>query len=233
MPGGGPHLAPAHDKEVGRVARRDGPGRVEHEGLVGAGFEGLDECHDLVELAVAVEPLVERVGRRAAYGRGEELYARGPHPGVGGFVLGDDDDVRAAGREPWVLRGRLLVPACNHQAQVAAGGHAVFPYRLPKRPRQLLARHADVEGYSLRPLEEAVEVEVQQRQLAVVQPDALPHAVAHEEPGVEDRDPGLRPRVELAVDVHEDVLVPLVRQRFVRPPRHRSLLPLPGLGNAS
>lgn len=222
VPGRRPHLAPSHDEEVGSVARRDGPGRVEHEGLVGAGLEGLYERHDLVELAVGVEALIQRVGRRASHRRGEEPYARGPCPGVHRLVLGDDHDVRAAGREPRVLRRGLLVPAGDHQAQVDAGGHTVSLDRLVERFRDLLARHADVEVYGLGALEEAVEVEVEERELAALQPDAFPHAVADEEAGVEDGDFGLRPPVELAVDVHEDVLVSLVRQRLVRPSRHLS-----------
>src|SRR5215218_1094171 len=206
--GRGPHLPAPRDEEVGGVAGGHRPRGVQHQGLVGAGLQGLHQGHDLVQLAVAVEPLVQRVGRRAAYRRGEEPDALIPHPRVGHLMLGDDDDVGTAHHETRVLRGGLLVPAGNHQAHVHAGGalHAVAADGLAEGIRDLLARHADVEVYGLRTLEEPVEVQPQKGELAVVQAEALPHPVPHQEPRVEDGDLRVFPAVEHAVYVDEDAL---------------------------
>ena len=108
-----------------------------------------------------------------------------------------------------------------------AGGafHAVAADGLAEGFRDLLARHADVEVYGLRALEETVEVQVQEGELAVVQAEALPYPVPHQETRVEDGDLRLLPPVELAVYVDEDVLVALVRQGLMRSPGQPSLLP--------
>src|SRR5829696_1257747 len=225
--GRGPHLPAPHDEEVGGVTGGHRPRGIQHQRLVGAGLEGLYEGHYLVQLAVAVEPLVQRVWRRAAYRRGEEPDALRSYAGVRHLVFGDNDDVGTAGHETRVLGGGLLVSAGHHQAHVYAGGafHAIAAYGLVEGFRDLLTRHADVEVYGLRALEEAVEVQVQKGELAVVQAEALPHAVPHQETRVEDGDLRLLPPVELVVYVDEDVLVALVRQGLMRSPGQPSLLP--------
>jgi len=45
-----PHLALADDEEMGRIARRNKPMRVEHQRLVGARLRRLDARGDAVEL---------------------------------------------------------------------------------------------------------------------------------------------------------------------------------------
>jgi hypothetical protein len=86
-------------------------------------------------------------------------------------------------------------------------------------------RHADVEVYGLRALEEPVEVHLQKGELAIVQAEALPHPVPHQETRVEDGDLRLLPVVKLAVYVDEDVLVALVGQGLMRSPGQPSLSP--------
>jgi hypothetical protein len=137
-------------------------------------------------------------------------------------VLGDDDDVRPAHGQARILRGGLLVASGDHKTHVDAFGacHAVAADGLVEGVRQLRARHPDVEAYRLGTLEEPVEVKIEEGELAVVQPEALPHAVPDEKAGVEDGDLRLLPRVELAVDVDEYVLVAPVRQGRVRSPSH-------------
>src|SRR5215210_1286301 len=78
--------------------------------------------------------------------------------------------------------------------------------------------------YRLSNLEETVEVEVQERELAFVQPDTLPYPVPDQETRVEDGDLRFLPRVELAVDVDENAIVALVRQRLMRSPGQPSPL---------
>jgi hypothetical protein len=58
---------------------------------------------------------------------------------------------------------------------VYTGGafHTVAAYGLAEGLRDLPARHADVEVYGLRALEEPVEVQVQKGELAGVQAEAL------------------------------------------------------------
>jgi len=53
----------------------------------------------------------------------------------------------------------------------------------------------------LRPLVEAVEMGVEERDAPAMHPQALPNSVPEHESAVEDRDPGLLPRHVLPVDV--------------------------------
>ena len=52
---------------------------------------------------------------------------------------------------------------------------------------------ADVEGERLRALVQPVEVPVEEHRMPAMDPQALPHAVAEHEPGVEHRHHRLRP----------------------------------------
>ena len=106
-----------------------------------------------------------------------------------------------------MLTGRLLVPPRDHQTHVDVVTHPVALHRLPQCSRDLVAVHADVEADRGSVAQEPVEVEVEEGELTVVEPDALPDAVAHEVAAVEDRDPCLLPREELPVDIDEDVVV--------------------------
>src|SRR5215212_6486208 len=215
-----PHLPAPHDEEICGVAGRRGSRGIQHQRLVGAGLEGLHEGEHLVHLAVAVELLVQCVGRRATHRRGEEPEALLSHTGVCHLVLGNDDDVGTADHQTQVLRGGLLVPAREHQAHVYAGGafHAVTADGLAQGFYDLLVRHADVEVYRLCALEEAIEVQVQEGEVASMQANALPHPVPDQKTGVEDGDLRFFPPVELAVDVDQDDLVALVRQCLMSPP---------------
>ena len=57
---------------------------------------------------------------------------------------------------------------------------------------------------------EPIQMTTEEREHAVVQPDAFPDAVAHKERRVEDRNRRLRPRDEFAVDVDQYFFVALV-----------------------
>ena len=64
--------------------------------------------------------------------------------------------------------------------------------------------------------EESVEVHVEKRENAVVQADAFPNAIAHEEAAVENRDLGVVTGEELAIDVDLDICVALIGNRSMR-----------------
>ena len=76
-----------------------------------------------------------------------------------------------------------------------AVGHPVGPQRVVERPPQVVPAQADVERQRLGPLEEPVEVPVEEHGVAAVHPQPLPHPVAEHEPGVEHRHHGLGPGV--------------------------------------
>jgi hypothetical protein len=59
-------------KKLVAVAAGDEAARVEHQRLVGAGMDRLDQGLDQVQPAVRIEPQVEHVGPAGAEGRGEQ-----------------------------------------------------------------------------------------------------------------------------------------------------------------
>ena len=166
--GRGPQLAAAHAEEVGRVAGAHHPAHVEHEGLVGAGLEGLDEGLHLVQLRVAVEARVEVVRRAAAHGAGVEAHAAGAGVWAGHLVLGDDDEVGSADGEARVLGGRLLDAARHHHAHVDAVGHRVGRERALDFGEEPLARPGQSHPHRRAGLPEAVEVGLREDEAPVV-----------------------------------------------------------------
>ena len=197
----------ANDEEVGRVAARDEAARVEHQRFVGAGVDGLDQRLDQVQPAVRVEAQVEDVGAAGAKGRGEEREAARLRFGLGRLPLGDDDDRRLADDEARVLVRRALDAARHHQPDVHAIGHRVPRQRVEQGSGQLGTGEADVERDRGRAFVQAVEVRVEADEAALHQAQPLPDAVAEDEAAVEDRDPRLVARHEVAVDVDQDAIV--------------------------
>ncbi len=126
MPGRSPDLTTPDDKKVRGVTGRHETLRVEHQRLVRARRESLHERHDLVEFAVAVEFLVERVGRRTPHARGKESDARPRHVRVGAFMLGNYHNVGAADDQTRVLRRRFFVATRDHQPYVNVSVHVVL-----------------------------------------------------------------------------------------------------------
>jgi hypothetical protein len=209
--GAGPERAAAHDEEVGRVAAGDEAARVQHQRLVGAGGDGLDQGLDQVEPAVRIEPQVEHVGSAGAEGGGEQAQPARLALGPRRLVLRGDDDGGAADHEARILVDGGLDAARDHQPQVDTLSfdtvHAVGGQRGVQRVGDLLPRQTDVQRDRARALEQAVQVGVQTDEPAAHQAQALPHAVAEREAAVEHRDPGLVARHELAIDVDEHLLV--------------------------
>ena len=80
------------------------PLRIEHQRLVGARLDRLDQRLDEIEPAVRIEPHVEHVGRRAADRRGEKAEPLRDDRLARFLVFGDDDDGGLAG----ALRGSWL-----------------------------------------------------------------------------------------------------------------------------
>ena len=225
---GGPQLAAADDEEVGGVAGGDGARRVEHQRLVGPGLDGLDEGDDLVQLGVAVEPLVEHLGSGPPHRGREQRDAGVGHRRIGHLVLGDDHHVRPADHVGGVLRRGLLVAPGDHQAQVGAVVHAVALDGGPQCGGDLPPGAADVEVYRGGAGEEPVQVPVEEGELAVVQTDPLPDTVADEEAAVEHRHLGLVTWEELVVDPDLDGGVALVGECLVGAAVHGPNLPRTG-----
>lgn len=143
------------------------------------------------------------------------------HVGIGGLVLGDDDDVRATDVVRWVLTGCLLVTPGHHEAYVHHVVHGIAVNRCPQCRFDPGPVHPDVEVDGGSAGEETVEMAVEVGEPAVVQPDALPHAVTDQKARIEDRDLRFMAREELPVDVDLDRLVALVGERLMRAAGHR------------
>ena len=184
---GGPNLALADDEEVRRIAGRDESMRVEHQRFVGTRLGRLDRGEDAVELRVRVDLLVLNRRVAAADVDGEELEPALIDRRVGLLVLGDDDDGGSADHDARILVRRGANAARHHQPDMDALFHAVGVERVVKPLRQLLSRQADVHCDRLGAFEQPVEVAVEEGELAPVDPQALPHAVAKHEAAVEHR----------------------------------------------
>jgi hypothetical protein len=77
------------------------PCGIEHQRLVGAGIDRLEQRHDEVQPAVGIQAHVEHVLGRAADRGGAQAQASRGKPRVGHLVFGHDRD----GRRPMALRG--------------------------------------------------------------------------------------------------------------------------------
>jgi hypothetical protein len=102
--------------------------------------------------------------------------------------------------------------------------HLVGAQRLVDRVRELGAAAADVEHDRLRPLEETVEMPLEERGVPRPHPQSLPHAVPEHEPRIEHRHDGPLARHELAVHPDENALVTRVVLEVMRAVGHRAEL---------
>ena len=141
----------------------------------------------------------------------KSLSPRSSIVGSGSLYSGMMTMVAAADHDARILVGRRANAARHHQPDVDALVHAVRVERVVKPRRQLVARQADVHGDRLGALEQPVEMAVEEGELAPVDAQALPHAVAEHEAAIEHRHDRLCARLQLAVDVDEDRRVPRVR----------------------
>ncbi len=98
-----PDFTTTHDEEVGGVAGADKAVDIEHQRFIRAGIQRLRQCDHFVQLAVAVEPGVQVVGRASPHRGGEQANARLSDRRVGLFVLRDYHDGRAANYQARVL----------------------------------------------------------------------------------------------------------------------------------
>ena len=180
---------------------------LQHQGLIRAQADGFQKRGDEVETAVRVEPHVEHRRRRAAHGYGGEPQAPNGRRWARALVLGRYGHGRPAKRVAGILiDGRLDAPR-NHQTQMNAIGHGVGRQDALEGSGHFGAGHADVEADGFSALEQPIEMDVQEKQAAFVQPKTLPHAIAHAKAGVEDRHPGLGTRHKLAIEPYARRLV--------------------------
>ena len=216
LPGRGPHLALAHDEEVGGIAGGDETVRVQHQRLVRAGAVGLDAGGDAVELAVRIELGVLHVRRAAAHVHGEQRQsARGDVRGSG-LVLGNDDDGRRTHGHARILVGRAFHPAGDHQAHMhAIAMHAVGVEGGVDRAGQLRAVQADVEQDRLGAFVQPVQVRIQEQRMPAEHAEPFPDAVAKHETAVEHRHHRLAAVLHHAVDGNEDVGVARIVGRML------------------
>ena len=88
--------------------------------------------------------------------------------------------------------------------------HVVGGTQFLQRGAQRRAIHADIQIQCPRTLEQAVQVFVDKRPVAVMQPEPFPDAIAHQKAAVVDTYRGLGPRHDATIDVDEDIRVALV-----------------------
>ena len=92
-----------------------------------------------------------------------------------------------------------------------AGFHAIGVDGVVKPPLQRGGRNSRIEIKRLRPLPKTFQVAVEKRNDALVQPQALPDAVAQYKTTVEYRYHGLLAREQFSVDVNLNVPISLIR----------------------
>ena len=87
IPGRGPNLAPAHDKEIAGIGRVHEPMRVEHQGLVRARLLGLKAGQNAVELGMRIvfRVLAHRQAAHLRDGRKPDARAGQAIHGLGMF----------------------------------------------------------------------------------------------------------------------------------------------------
>ena len=204
---GGEHRAASHEEEVGGVTARHKAVGVEHQRFVRAGLDGFEQRTDQIEPAMRVEPHVEHLGGRATDGGGEQRKPARDDFWARFLVVGNNNDGRRASGVARVLVHRLLWPARDHEADMHAGLHPICGKGLVQCRDDLVPRHADVERDGAGALEQPVEMGIEKQKPALVQAQALPHAIAQHETGVEDRHLGLRTRHDSAVQIDKRVLV--------------------------
>ena len=136
-------------------------------------------------------------------------------------MFGDDDEIRTADREPWILTRRLLDPSGDHDAHVHTVGHVVRIQRLLNPGRQFLPTHPDIHADRGRTLPQSIEMFVEEHEHTVVQSQSLPHAVTDEIPTVEDGDLRILSVLQFAVDVDPHIRVARIGESVVCSVCHR------------
>ena len=154
-----------------------------------------------------VEFLVLHIRTAAAHVHGEELQAALGDLGARRLVLGNDDDGGRTDRHAWILVWRALQAARDHQTNVDAVAHLVRGEAGEEALHQLRRSQPDVDAQRVRAFVEAVEVLVEERDAAVDDAQALPHAVSEHEACIQHRDCRLGARHQLSVDRDQYVRV--------------------------
>ena len=136
--------------------------------------------------------------------------------GRGRFHSGMMTMVARADRQARVLIGRALDAARDHQPDVHAVRHAVGLDDVEQARLQRLAAQADVDAQHLRPVPQPVEMAVEKGDAPVDEAQALPHAVAEHEAGIEHGDLRLLARRQRSVDADQDGIVARVAVVILR-----------------
>ena len=202
------HPAIADKEDVRAVAFRDEAVLIQEQGGVRACGVGLDLREDALKEVVGVDLGVQAVRREAAYGRGGEREAGSV---VDGRLELREDDQRGAGLvEPRVHPARDLRPAREREPDVDAVAHVVGVQRAAELLHDGVARGYARDGDGFGGVRQPREVLVEAEDLAVVEAEAFPDAVAALHERVEGGDARFVAVEKLAVDVDDEVAVALV-----------------------
>jgi len=178
LSGGGPDFIVFDHEKIGGVAGAYKAVYVEHERLIGTGFERLNKGLHLVLFAVAVEAGIQIVGRTAPNGAGKKGDALAATLGISFFVFGDDDQVGSGNSKPGILAGRLFDAACEHDTDVHMVVHIIGIQRFADFLSEFGATHPNIESDCGSTIPEAIEVFIQKDKDIVMETQCFPDAVS-------------------------------------------------------
>jgi hypothetical protein len=119
------------------------------------------------------------------------------------FVLRGDRDRRASQGVARILIERTLFPARDHHPDVRAIAHAVRIQRPLDLAGELRAVHSDIQADLPGAPVEPIEVLLEEKRRALVQPEPFPDTIADNEAAVEERDLRGITRDQRAIQVNE------------------------------
>ncbi len=130
-------------------------------------------------------------------------------------MFGDDDNCWWRNRNARILIGRCLDAARHHKTDVHAIVHLVGIEHGKQPANQFIRFDTDVHVDRLGAFIEPFDVLVEERNTAMVQAQAFPHAVAEDEACIEHRDHSLAALDKLTVDGNQNVLVARIGKSFM------------------
>ena len=125
IPGRGPNLAFADDKEMRRITGRNKALRIEHQAFIYAGFDGLDTGGHAVDFGMGVQPRVLHI-RPPAPNR-DRIKAQRPSSsgGVCGFKFRRDNNGGFGNHNTRILIWRGAKPPRDHEANMHTFRHLI------------------------------------------------------------------------------------------------------------